>query len=134
MITPRLLVSTVGLALAAFSCAPPCESITPAPQSVCHRADAGTITPDASFILEGTTFVQGGACRVTIDGGQIDLVVDGMSCAATGSANGLRAPQAPATVRCTIPALPAGSYVVTASTATTFTIPESGDAGLPPCL
>lgn len=132
MFTLRVFLSGVTLALAAFSCTLPCESITPAPQSVCHRADAGIITPDASFILEGTTFVQGGACRVTLDGGQIDLVVDGQSCAA-GNANAPRDPQV-AIVLCTIPALPAGSYVVTASTATAFTIPESGDAGLPPCL
>ncbi|MDP1829380.1 MAG: hypothetical protein Q8L48_39305 [Archangium sp.] len=77
--------------------------------------------------------MQGGACRVTIDGGQIDLVVDGMSCVAAAGGNGARAPQAPTTVLCSIPALPAGSYVVTATTVTTFTIPQSADAGLPAC-
>lgn len=118
------------LVLAAWSCSPPCVPVnTPAPlQQLCHRADAGAIAPNSPFVLEGTTGLQSGTCRVAIDGGQIDLFVDGT--ASCSEAAGFADRAAPLPVRCAIPGLAAGSYTVNSSPALTFTIP---DAGVMPC-
>ncbi len=122
------------LAVSFAACSPPvCDPVSSAPSSVCHRADAGTVAADAPFTLEGTTWLRGGTCQVNVDGGQIDLFVSGVSACGTGGA-GAAAPAAPSVVRCTIPALPAGTYTVTTSPPVTFTLPESADAGVPPCL
>lgn len=121
-----------SLSLLASGCTPPCVAITtPAPlQQVCHRADAGAIAPDSPFVLEGTTGLQSGSCRVAIDGGQLDLFVDGTASCADGTSGAFAERAAPAPVRCVIPGLPAGTYDVNSSPALTFTIP---DAGVAPC-
>lgn len=120
------------LAIAA-ACSPPvCDPISSTPDSVCHRADAGAITAGAPFTLEATSYVRGGACQVVVDGGQIALSISGVSACGGAGGAGAAAPVAPSTVTCTIPALAAGTYVV--SPQVTFTIPESTDAGVPPCL
>lgn len=116
----------------AAACSPPvCDPVSTAPQSVCRRADAGTITADVAFTLEGTTFIRG-ACQVSVDGGQIGLVVTGTSACGNGGA-GAAAPVAPGTVTCAIPPLPAGTYTVAARPAFSFSIPGSADAGVPLC-
>jgi hypothetical protein len=133
MPTRRLILAAPVLVLAAWSCAPQCETISPSPQSVCHRADAGAIAPGVPFVLEGTTFVRNGTCVVSIDGGQIDLAIEGVSCASTNTGAAFT-PTAPSQVPCQIPALDAGAYRVTSITPVSFTIPESADAGVPSCL
>ncbi|MDP2270603.1 MAG: hypothetical protein Q8K32_07695 [Archangium sp.] len=127
--TPRLLCG-LCLSVIAWSCTPPCESISSNPQTVCHRADAGTIAADAPFVIEGETYASG-TCSVTVEGGQINLAVDGMSCSRSDSERA--APAAPRFVKCTVPALPAGTYTIKTGTPVTFTIPESADAGVPRC-
>ena len=126
--TTRVLCG-LYFAVVAASCTPPCESISSSPQTVCHRADAGTIAADAPFVIEGETYTSG-TCSVSVDGGRISLAVDGMSC--SGNAD-RAAPAAPRFVKCNVPALPAGTYTVSSGTPVTFTIPESADAGLPVC-
>jgi len=123
------------LAAVSFAaCSPPvCDPASSAPQSVCHRADAGTIAADAPFTLEGTTYVRGGACQVSVDGGQLQLLVSGTAACGGPSGSGAFAPAAPTQVACAVPALPAGTYSVNSSPALTFTIPESADAGVPAC-
>ena len=130
--TLRVVVSGIALALVTWSCMPPVCALPPSPpESVCHRADAGTIAPDASFVLEGVTYFQAASCQVTIDGGAINLLVNGASfCGSTGGSSAVRAPDK---VLCAIPALAAGTYVVNSDAPTTFTIPESADAGVPVC-
>lgn len=131
MLTPsRLVLCGLGLTLAAWSCSPPCDPIPSRVNSVCHSADAGAIVPNASFVLEGTASNYGTVCDVVIDGGAISLSVTGAPACDTGGAAGLRAPAGP--VKCTIPALDAGTYTVDSLPALTITIP--GDAGVPPCL
>lgn len=124
-----------ALALAGFSCAPlPCESISSNPQSVCRRADAGAIAANTPFVVEGQTFVRNGTCSVSVDGGQITLAVDGMACsAANGRSDFEAAPAAPSFVKCNVPALAAGTYTVSTSTPSTFTVPEGADGGLAAC-
>lgn len=128
----KKLIAGVVVALASFSCAPQCESVSSSPQTVCRRADAGAIAADAPFVVEGETFVNGGACSVTVDGGAINLSVAGMACTG-GSANGALAPAQPQFIKCNVPALPAGTYVVTTSPSVTFTIPGAADGGFPNC-
>lgn len=124
----------VALALTGFSCAPlPCESISSNPSSVCRRADAGTIAANTPFVVEGQTFVRNGTCSVTVDGGQINLAVDGMSCPRGNGGTNFEAPAAPSFVKCNVPALAAGTYTVSTSTPSTFTVPEGADGGLPAC-
>ncbi|MDP2270605.1 MAG: hypothetical protein Q8K32_07705 [Archangium sp.] len=126
-----VFVVSAGFSLVAFGCLPaPCDPISPAPQALCHRADAGAIAPDASFVLEGEVFAQDAQCQVAVDGGQIDLIVTEGSCG-TVPANGVRAATFP--VRCTIPPLPAGSYVVNSLPPTQFDVPLAADAGVRGC-
>lgn len=77
----RIVLAGLGLGLAVWSCTPPCESIASAPQTVCHRADAGLVAADSPFVLQGQSFIRGGTCSVKVDGGQINLSIDGMACA-----------------------------------------------------
>lgn len=114
--------------LAAWSCSPPCVPVnTPAPlQGACRPGAA--IVPDAGFALQGRT--QSGTCQVSVDGGQLDLVVNSASCSLANGAADIAAP----IVSCAIPALPAGTYTVNSNPPLTFTIPESADAGVPPCF
>lgn len=128
--TPRVLACGLGLTLAAFSCTPPCDPVSSHLSSLCHRADAGAIAPDASFVLEGTSYVFSSVCEVGIDGGSIELQVTGSPGCGTGGAAAARA--APAPVKCTIPPLAAGTYTVNSQPEVSFTIP--GDAGVPPCF
>ena len=128
--TPRVILSGIGLVLVTWSCVPPCDPLPSNPQSVCRRADAGAIVPDASFILEGVQYSQNATCLVTIDGGQIDLYVGRTEYCGSHGTNEIRAPD---NVQFTIPPLAAGTYVVNSATPTTFTIPESADAGVPVC-
>ena len=127
---PRLVLCGLGLTLVAWSCSPPCDPIPSTLNSVCHVADAGAIAPNASFVLQGSPNNFGGTCDVSIDGGAISLTVIGSQACDTGGAAGLRAPSGP--VKCTIPALDAGTYTVNSQPALTITIP--GGAGVPPCL
>ena len=129
--TFRVIVASAGFSLVGFSCSPaPCDPVSTAPQALCHRADAGEIAPDASFVLEGEVFAQGAQCQVGIDGGQIELTVSGGSCG-PGAPNGIRAASFP--VRCTIPPLPAGAYVVNSLPPTQFSVADVGDAGVRRC-
>lgn len=130
MLTPiRLVVCGLGLTFAIWSCAP-CEPIPSKVFSLCHPADAGEIAPNTSFVLEGTVGVSGTDCDVSIDGGAISLQVIGTQSCGPGVGAGARA--VPLPVKCTIPALAAGTYTVNSQPEVTFTIP--GDAGVPPCL
>jgi hypothetical protein len=127
------LFAAVVLTVVGWSCAPlPCESVSRTPDSVCRKADAGAIAANTPFVIQGQTFANGG-CQVTIDGGQINLVVDSMSCPASSGSGFEAAPAAPRFVACNVPALDAGTYTVTSSQPVTFTIPESADAGVPLC-
>ena len=129
--TPRVILSGIGLVLVTWSCSPaPCDPLPSNPQSVCLRADAGAIVPDASFILEGVQYAQNATCLVTIDGGQIDLYVSGTASCGGPGRNETRGPE---NVQCTIPPLAAGTYVVNSQTPVTFTVPRSADAGVPVC-
>ncbi len=119
----------LGVFVLAWSCTLPCETASSAPSSVCRRADAGALFADVPFVVVGQTFVRGGACSVRIDGGQLELLVDGDTCA-TGSGSGFEAPARASSVECAVPALPAGTYTVTGLT---FTLPEGADGGLPRC-
>ncbi len=85
------------------------------------------MTPDASFVLQGFTFVTGG-CLVTIDGGQIDLQASGALASCRSSAIA-----ASEKVICTIPPLAPGTYSVNSQPPSTFTLPASGGAGISPC-
>lgn len=98
-------------AVVASTCTLPCESISSIPQTVCHRADAGTIAANAPFVIEGQTSASG-TCSVTVDGGS----------------------SGPRFVKCNVLALPAGTYTVSSGTQVRFTTPESIDAGVPTCL
>lgn len=120
-----LIVTLVSFGVACL----PCDSITTNLVGVCHRADAGEIVPDASFVLEGESFAAG-PCDVSIDGGAISLEVTGgnLSCRSAGGA--VRAPSQQ--VKCTIPPLAPGTYTVNSQPGVTFTIP--GDAGVRSCL
>lgn len=129
---PRLAASCLGLALAVWSCTPCETTLTPAPlQNVCHRADAGAIEPNAPFVLEGTNGSRTGTCRVVVDGGQIDLFAD-LSTFCEAPFGGAAAPrEPPGPIRCTIPALPVGTYSVNSVPGLTFTIPDAGVASCP---
>ncbi|MDP3153644.1 MAG: hypothetical protein Q8N23_13280 [Archangium sp.] len=126
-----LFKSVVGLGLfvLAWSCTLPCESAASAPRDVCRRADAGALTADVPFVVVGQTFLREGACSVGVDGGRIELRIDGNTCTGN-SGEGLAAPPLPNSVDCAVPALPAGTYTVTGRT---FTLPEGADGGLPSC-
>lgn len=119
----------LGVFVLAWSCTLPCESVSSAPHNVCRRADAGVLAADVPFVVLGQTFVRGGACSVSVDGGQIELLVDGTACTGNSGA-GFEAPAAATSVDCAVPALPAGTYTVTGLT---FTLPEGADGGLPSC-
>lgn len=129
--TPRVL-GAILLSLTGFNCTPQCDPVPNNPQNICHLADAGPIAPDTSFVLQGTIFLTDPVCTVTIDGGQIDLQVTGVSyCGAVGNSAAARAADR---AKCTIPALPAGTYSVNSQPALTLTLPQSADAGVPTCL
>jgi hypothetical protein len=123
---PRVVACGLGLTLAVWSCSPPCETITPTIGSICHVADAGPIVPNASFVLQGNS--GSSSCQVSVDGGTIELKLSATtSCGNADQA--LRAPAEP--VRCTVPALTAGTYTVNSTPAVTFTLPSDG--GIAPC-
>lgn len=130
---PMRALLVLMLAMVGVACAPPCEPITTTVGSVCHRADAGPIAPDASFVLEGRPGNYGTVCDVSFsgDGGTISLEVTGSPACDRGGGAGLRA--APAPVSCTIPPLAAGTYTVLADTSVTLTIPPAGTGGIAPC-
>lgn len=124
-------LATFVLLLSAAGCAPECEAIDPAPQSICHRGE--TIVPDASFVLEASGPVYGGSCEVRVDGGQIEFTLAGVTCSRTSS-GGSRRPALPNVVRCTVPALAAGSYTVNTPDNRQLNVGSSGDSGVPLCL
>ncbi len=124
-------LGTFVLLLSAAGCAPECEAIDPAPQSICHRGE--TIVPDASFVVEASGPVYGGGCEVRIDGGQIELTLAGVTCSRTSSGGSLR-PAVPKVVQCTIPALAVGAYTVNTPGNRQLNVASSGDSGVPPCL
>ncbi len=127
----RVLLVSAVFPLLGLGCLPPlCDGPVP-PRDVCHVADAGPLAPDASFVLEADVSVIGGQCDVSVDGGQIELFVTGGSCA-SGGPNGIRAPGS--TVRCTIPPLAAGNYVVNTQLGSGFTVADVGDAGIRRCF
>lgn len=127
----RLLV-VPALVLIGIACSPlPCEPITSTLTQVCHRADAGALAPDASFVLEGDSSAFG-ACVVSVDGGAISLSVTGGANSCGGGTGGARAPAAP--VKCTLPPLAAGTYTVNSQPALTFTLPLDVDGGVPTCF
>lgn len=119
------------LALAAVSCAPQCDDLPVAPQSVCRLADAGVIAAGAPFVVQAQTTLRT-TCSVSVDGGLVSLTFTGRTCSSNG-ANGFADPIAPGPQPCEVPALAAGTYRFNSSTPVTFTIPESADAGVPLC-
>lgn len=128
----RTSLLVTGLVFAAWGCSPPCVSVKKVVQlqGAC-RQPSTTISPNVAFTLEGGHGSQSGACKVFVDGGTIDLAVDSVTCA---NPSGAAEDAVPPRVLCAIPALPAGTYQVNSSPALTFTIPESADAGVPPCF
>lgn len=129
---PRLVAAALVLTFAIWSCAP-CDPIPSNVFSVCHRPDGGQVAPDASFVLDGVVGVSGSACDVSVDGGAISLQVIGTpSCNANGvGAAEVRAVENP--VKCTIPALAAGTYTINSQPGLTFTLPLAADGGIPSC-
>lgn len=120
-----------GLTLASTACTPPCDDTPWQPSAVCHRADAGALMANQPFTLIARTSASG-TCRAVVDGGAIDLSIEGHYCG-TSSTSGAAAPREAAEIflPCEVPALPAGTYVVTSGA--TFTLPASADAGLSTC-
>lgn len=119
----------VLLALCGWSCGPQCQRVTPKPTSVCRETNAGQVEAGVPFVVLAEPPLIGGECQVSVDGGQIDLVIAGTSC--TGSLGGGARPVPPSRARCSVPALPAGTYSVNG---TTFAVPQSASAALPACL
>jgi hypothetical protein len=126
----RIVFAVTGLTLAVWSCAP-CDPIPTSTFGLCHRADAGEMAPDASFVLEGTVGVFNSTCAVTVDGGAIDLQIIGTPSCGPGVGSGVAAPEKP--VKCTIPPLPAGTYTVNSQPAVTLTLPTPADGGIRAC-
>lgn len=128
----RTLLVLAALTVVAFACQPPCEPVSVVPTSVCFPADGGTLSSGTPFTLQGETYFAGGTCAVTVDGGRIDLLVNGNSC---GTANGASAVRAqPMPVPCAIPALPDGTYTVNSQVPVTFTFPASDAGSVPSCF
>jgi hypothetical protein len=128
----RTALSLLALAVLTWSCGPKCETASRPPASVCHRADAGEVVAGQAFTLDVAT-TSFGSCVVQVDAGTISIGIESTFCDARFGASDLAAPrQGPVT--CQVPALPAGTYVVTSDATTSFTIPTSLDAGLPNCL
>ena len=127
----RPSIVALCVAVVASSCAPKCETATRNPDSVCRRADAGVVSAGETFTIDVTT-TSWGTCTVQVDGGVISLVIESTYCDQPGALNDIAAPrQGPAP--CQLPALAAGTYVITSDTPTTFSIPASPDAGIPNC-
>ena len=115
----------------AAGCSPPCETLGPvAPEAVCHSADAGAVVAGSPFVLMATTPLVEAGCTVSVDGGQVVLLVEGLSCAAGSSPSSAKPVVIKRQVPCEVPALPEGAYVVNSSSFLTFTLP---DAGIPSC-
>jgi hypothetical protein len=126
-----LLWAALSTAFFLVACGAPCETITPSANFVCHQADAGPIASNAAFVLRAqpNTFVT--ACSVAVDAGAIVLsFAGGTTCGARGG-QGAPAPLQP--IACTVPALPSGTYSLNTTPATTLTIPQGADGGVPPC-
>lgn len=130
----RALVVSLCLGLLTSGCAPQCESVSPAPASVC-RPDGQMIETGVPFTLEASPPLLGATCQVIIDGGQVQLVLSGLVCGGAGV--GSAKPAVPQRVKCEVPGLDAGTYVVTTDSPVTFTVPQPAgqpaDAGVPPC-
>jgi hypothetical protein len=127
---PSFIVLCV--AVVASSCGPKCETASRNPDSVCRHADAGVVTAGQAFTLDVAT-TSWGTCTVQVDGGAISLAIESTYCEQQpfGFSDVAAPRQGPTT--CQIPALAAGSYVITSDTPTTFSIPASADAGIPNC-
>ncbi|MFZ5441905.1 MAG: hypothetical protein ACOZQL_18010 [Myxococcota bacterium] len=117
------------LAVLALAACAPCEQPDVRPSSVCRRADAGSIEPDASFTLFAQSLAVGTSCAVTVDGGSISFDIPYQS-SCTSAAPGISAPMAPSAVACAVPALPAGTYTVLTRPQTTLTLPLPQDGGV----
>ena len=130
-LTSRAAVLAAALCCCfASGCAPKCEDIPSSATSVCRHADAGAIAPNTPFVVQGQTSTRT-ACQVSVDGGLINLSFTASNCSSANGAAEFADPVAPAFLPCEVPALAAGTYSF--NTGTTFTIPESADAGLPVC-
>lgn len=130
----RALAVGLSLGLLTWGCAPQCESVSPTLASVC-RVNDGMIETGVAFTLEASPPLLGATCQVIIDGGQVQLVLSGLVCGGAGV--GSAKPVLPQRVKCEVPGLDAGTYVVTADPPVTFTVPQpagqADDAGVPPC-
>ncbi|MFZ5442745.1 MAG: hypothetical protein ACOZQL_22235 [Myxococcota bacterium] len=124
----RLILASVSLFI---SCAP-CAQSEVKVFSVCTRADAGAIVPDAPFTLLAESYATNSSCTVAVDGGAIALELQGAGCSAPGASAGK---PAPSFVPCAMPALPAGTYSIAtaATTPTTMTLGDGGVFGIPDC-
>ncbi len=121
MFAYRIVFEVLVLAVVARGCVPPCEEV-PSP-SVC--TPNGPIVQGVPFSVRATPEVAGGTCEVIVDGGQLEFVLTGSTCANGGPA--LKP------VDCAVPALAAGTYSVK-DTTVTFAVPEeTDDAGFPRC-
>lgn len=131
------LLLPAGLALAFWSCTPPCEDTSWTPGAVCLRADAGQVVANQAFTVVATSY-SGGTCRVVVDGGAITVSIDGQYCSTVTAGSGAAAPRDPAfaSMPCEMPALPAGTYFISTSPTParlTVSATPSADAGLAPC-
>lgn len=98
---------------------------------MCHQADAGPIAANAAFVVRAQPNTYVSACSVTVDGGAITLSLTATSTCGSGGGQGIQAPLQP--IACAIPALPMGTYSLNTTPATTLTIPQGADGGVPAC-
>ena len=129
-LTSRAAILAAALFLSLSGCAPKCEDIPFSATAVCRSADAGAIAPNTPFGVQGQTSTRT-ACQVSVDGGLISLSFTATNCSSANGAAEFADPVAPAFLPCEVPALAAGTYSF--NTGTTFSVPESADAGLPVC-
>lgn len=124
----------LGASMLALGCGSQCEKISPLAESVCHVADAGSMEPGRSFVLEVETTAYGGAgasCVAVIDGGSIAFSLTATVCPANNWNNPVVAP--PAMARCEVPALDAGSYLVATRIQMKSLVLGPGDSGVVGC-
>lgn len=119
------------LVLLLVGCSAPCPERTVAPTTLCLQTDAGAMVPNQPFVITAANYGIGLAtptCEVSIDGGDITLSLSGAECPSRTTTN----PVVPVTeVRCTVPALDAGSYTLD-GIRFSFS-PGAEDGGLAPC-
>lgn len=114
----------------AYGCSPPCSSLSSPPEEVCRPADAGAVVAGEPFELMGITSLVDASCTVSVDGGQLALLLEGNSCAAGSGAPFAKPSVQKHAVPCAVPALAEGTWVANSFFPLSFTLP---DAGIPSC-